>query len=725
MPGDERTVHAGDHRESPPEYCCYGCRFAASVARDKADPQSNHGTLTRLGISIFFTLNVMMFTMVLWTDDIYRDDPSMSAAAVSLLHDVLRYLVLLFTIPVVWLLGLPLIENALADLRRWTISTDLLLFLGVLAACVYSMTSVWHGHGHVYFEVACVVLVAVTLGRWLEATGKQRTTEVLRSLQSLIPTSVRRITAESSTEDTDEIVATTQLVIGDRVRVLPGERIPVDGQVEQFRAMVDEQVITGESQPVVKAPPDAVFAGSMALDGPLVVAAAVPPGNTTMDRLVEAVLQSAMQKERYGRLADRASAIFLPAVLVIAFVTLIVHQRQAGLAEGLLASLAVVLIACPCALALATPMAIWAALGTASAAGILFRRGDALSQLAEARVICFDKTGTLTTGHPRVDTFHPDGVTPLQHVRGAARALAQATRHPLAQATELYLSALPAESIRLTQIEVHPGMGVKGEMRTADGTSSFRSDVGRPTVMGYLGSARWMHESGQRISEGLKSAAARDGRGGQSLLFVAWDGEVRGFVSLQETLRPQAKQLVSNLTQAGFRVMVLTGDRAVRGRQLAEQLGVTVHAELLPEQKQHVIAQARAAYGPVVMVGDGVNDLPALALADVGVAMGCGADITCQAADVCLMSSDLNHLPLALQLAKRTVMTIRWNLFWSFLYNIVGIGMAAVGWLNPIVAAGAMVASSVLVMSHSLRLARRTPEWTNPAPAAELQISRA
>lgn len=672
-----------------PRYCCFGCRFAAAVVHESGDEGAVRWTLTRLGLAIFFTMNVTVFTMGLWTIGIYEAEGASRMAASY--QDVFRYLALLFSLPVLFLLGWPLFESAIDGLGRGIFSTDLLLSAGVLAAYGYSAASVASGHGHVYFEVGCIILVFVTLGRWLEAVGKLETTHVLDGLEKLLPTDVRRVS-----DGVETLVAREAVRAGDCLRVLPGERFPADGRLLAHHASVDEQVLTGESRPIDKGPGDAVFGGTLDLDGNVLIEVSASGPEAALSRLVQLVRQARESKGRYERLADRISSWFFPCIGVIASLTLAVHWRLEGLERGLLAALAVTLIACPCALGLATPMAVWTALGRAANRQVLFKSGETLERLAEIRAIRFDKTGTLTTGTPVVSAYVPDGVTDPDLIVRRAAGLALCSPHALSTAIGRFAAATVGAKAPLTA-RVLPGRGVQG---------TFGS-TGAPV---YLGSARLMKERAQAVSKSLRHIVRDATKRGKSIALIGWGGRVRGLFAFDETIRASANATIAWCRSSGYDTAVLTGDHSVRGLDLGRQLGLPVHADLLPEDKIAAVQQARQEIGAVAMVGDGINDAPALAASDVGVALGCGTDVSRDSAQVCLLTDDLTRLPWSLMLARRTVRIIRQNLYWSFAYNGIGVLCAAMGWLNPALAAFLMVGSSVLVIANSLRLRRPLPD---------------
>jgi heavy metal translocating P-type ATPase len=667
-----------------PQYCCSGCRLAAEIAQDRGDSAPT-ALLTRLGFAIFLTMNVICFTMVLWSGDVYADGDPNRTQVTGLLADVFRYLSLFFSWPVAYLLAGPLARNAWQQLCRGAAATDLLLVFGVAAAFLYSTISVLRGAGHIYFEVGCIVLVFVTLGRWLETTGKQQANAALDALAKLLPNEVRRIVGTR-----EEIVPLDEIQTGNVLRLLPGERVPTDARILSGQAAVDEQLVTGESHPSIKECGDVLYGGTLNLDGQLLIQATSAASEGTLQRLVEAVAAARLTKGHYQRLADRVAEWFLPIATLLAVGAFAYHMHYHGIEQGLLAATAVVLIACPCALGLATPLAVWTALGTAARMQILFRHGDSLERLAAVQAVLFDKTGTLSTGEAEVsDSALAIDESP-ETIRRITRSLVAASSHPLSRAIGEYLGPPQSADIPLPAVQTVPGRGIVGE--SSDGLNYF------------LGSVRWMQESGLIIPTELQTSLDRFAREGKAIACLGWNNKVRAVYACHESLRPEAAMAIHSLQQLNLHLEILSGDYAARAESIAKSLTISVRADLLPSDKVAAVQQAKSQFRAVAMVGDGINDAPALATADVGIAMGCGADVSREAADVCLLSSNLNHLTDAISLARRTVRVIRQNLFWAFAYNIVGIGLACTGKLNPIWAAIAMTASSVIVVTNSLRL---------------------
>jgi heavy metal translocating P-type ATPase len=413
---------------------------------------------------------------------------------------------------------------------------------------------------------------------------------------------------------------------------------------------------------------------------------------TTLGRMNRLLEEARASKSDYERLADRVVRYFLPATVLLAVAAGYLGYGRGGADQAVMAALSVLLIACPCALGIATPLAVWIAMGRSAEKGALFRDGSVVERFAAVSTIGLDKTGTLTSGRPSVTGFHTsdrNGHNQIDSPLALAAAVVVGCEHALARSVRAYAVAAGVEGLQPEQTCIMPGRGIAGQ-------------VGGRQV--HLGSLRYMAESSLTFDEGLASEAGSIIGRGDGITCVGWGGVVRGVFAFSEELRQSSRGAVSELKRLGCEVTVLTGDHEERGRKIGQALGVQVLSQLLPEDKLNWIEQVRGSGKRVAFVGDGINDAPALAAADVGIAMGCGSDLTRESASLCLLGDDLTALPTLLQLARRTVRTVRTNLLWAFGYNFVGIGLAVFGLLNPIVAAGVMVLSSLFVVSNSLRL---------------------
>ena len=693
IPG-RRLTRRSITADAGPIYCCGGCRFAASIFAAENTEGHAHQLLVRLGLATFCTMNVLAFSMALWSRDVYGAHPSDTTAFAGALDELFRYATLLFAVPVLVLLGGPLFANAYQAVRRTVITADLLVLLGVVSAFAYSITSVVRGEGRIYFEVGCVVLAFLTLGKWFEATGRLKMNQSLDELTKLLPAMVHIVSDGIVKDEPRESVR-----VGDTIRVLAGERFAIDGQIISGTAEVDEQIVTGESRTIAKVPGDPVFGGTLNIDGDLRVAVTAASGDETVSRILDMVRKARHAPGRFQRLADRIAAWFVPVVAVIALGAAWHHGRAEGIDAGILSGLAVALIACPCAFALATPMAIWTALGCAARYRILFRNGQALEQLARVQLLFFDKTGTLTSGEAEVEGILLAESASADEVLERVVPLVTASNHTFSQAIRRYAGGYIRDE-STTSVTTVPG---KGLWKSAGDNTT------------YLGSRRMMRDFFLAIPHSLASRTARFEESA-SLTYLAWADRVQAVFVLREQLRSEAQSAIASCAQLGVQAVVLTGDNSARATWLQQRFATKVVAEQLPVDKLATIQAARRRGSVVGMIGDGINDAPALAAADVCIAMGCGADLSRDSAAMCLLSNDLAQIPWSILLARKTTRIIRQNLFWAFIYNIAGIGLAISGHLNPIWAGLAMVVSSVFVVTNSLRLNHFPAPIDTPSP---------
>jgi Cu+-exporting ATPase len=585
------------------------------------------------------------------------------------------------------------LRAAWGALRDGTGNMDLLVSLGTGSAVLLSLWQLWrhgpaHAHG-LYFEAAVVVLFFVLLGKWLEARAKRGTGAAIRALLALRPRTAKRLD-EAGLEH--ELPAAA-LAVGDRVVVRPGERVPVDAAVEQGEAGLDESALTGESRAVAKAPGDTVRTGTVVLDGRLVLRATAVGADTTLARVAALVAAAQASRAPVQKLVDRVSAVFVPVVIGIAAVTLLGWLLAgAGFEAALLHAVAVLVIACPCALGLATPAAIMAGTGAAARAGILVRDAEAIERAHAVTLVAFDKTGTLTEGRPRLAGLHVAGIAEAEALALAA-ALQAGSEHPLARAVLAAHGATPTPADGFRAL---PGRGVEGSVD------------GRRLA---LGSPRLLAESGTDAGA-LAEAATAEAAQGRTLAWLIAPAEHRALALLafEDAPKPRAAEAVAGLRAMGVEVAMLSGDIAPAAEAAARALGIgRVAAEVLPAGKAEQVKAWRAEGAHVAMVGDGVNDAPALAAADLGIAMGTGTDVAIAAAGITLMRGDPGLVPAALDVTRRTYSKVKGNLAWAFAYNLAGLPLAALGFLSPPLAGAAMALSSVCVVGNALLLTRWHP----------------
>ena len=575
-------------------------------------------------------------------------------------------------------------------LRGGGANMDVLVVLGTSMAWLYSAVVVLLGlHEPVYFEAGAVVITLVLLGKLLEARARSRTSAALEALLRLQPRTAH-VVRDGRTAD----IALDAVVVGDVFLVRAGESVPVDGIVRDGRSTVDESTLTGESIPVAKTAGDTVFAGTVNHDGLLECTASAVGRSTLLAGIVRLVAEAQGSKAPVQRLADRVSAVFVPTVLVVAIVTFALTQWiTADAVRALVHAVAVLVIACPCALGLATPTAIMVGTGRGAQMGIVIRNASALELAARVSVLVVDKTGTLTEGAPRAtDVIAFDGWTEDEVLR-IAGSLEQGARHPLGKAIIEAAQQRGFASAHLEHFHNHPGEGVSGRIVDASGDE----------VEALLGSVAFVRERGAWVDDNAV-AALRDA--GKSVVVVAVDERAVGAIALADSLRSTSQRAIERLHHAGVRVVMLTGDHSSTARAIAKQAGVDeFRAEVSPGDKAAAVRELRSS-GIVAMAGDGVNDAPALAAADVSFAMGAGSDIAIAAADVTLVRNDLNAVADAILLSRATLSKIRQNLFFAFAYNVLGIPLAAMGLLSPMIAGAAMAASSVSVVTNALTLKR-------------------
>ncbi|TAN30693.1 MAG: copper-translocating P-type ATPase [Castellaniella sp.] len=548
---------------------------------------------------------------------------------------------------------------------------------------------------HLYFEAAAVVATLILLGRWLEARARGQAGTAIRHLLDLQP---RTAWVRREGDWSEQPIAA--LAVGDELRVRPGEKVPVDGAVTEGESWVDESMITGEPMPVTCRPGDRLIGGTLNTHGSLIMRATQVGANTVLASIIRMVEQAQSAKLPIQQLVDRVTGWFVPAVMalaILAFLGWAFWGPEPWLTHALVAGVAVLIIACPCAMGLATPISIMVATGRAAGLGIIFRQGDALQRLRGVRVIAFDKTGTLTRGRPALSDALPlDGST-RSALLAAVASVQSASEHPIARAI---LDAADAEHLPLTPVEAFTALTGAGVQGRVDGHAWL------------LGNEALMIDHGIPVDDPAL-ARMRDLAGqGKTVFLAARDGRLAGILAVADTLRPSARQAVSRLHALGLKTALITGDHEATAHAVADELGIdVVHARTLPAHKAAILQSLQREVGPLAFVGDGINDAPALATADVGIAVGQGTDVAIESADVVLMNEDLNSVARTVALSRLTLRNIAQNLFWAFAYNAALIPVAAgvfYPWtglqLSPMLGAGAMALSSVFVVTNALRL---------------------
>ena len=604
-----------------------------------------------------------------------------------------QWLSLALATPVVLWAGFPFHRAAWRNLRHGATTMDTLVSLGTLAAWAWSVVAVcFLDSGETYFEVAAVVTTFILLGRFFEARARQRSGAALRALLELGAKDVALLGEDGS----ERRIPIGELRVGDRFVVRPGEKVATDGIVEEGHSAVDQALLTGESTPVEKRPGDAVVGAAINAGGRIVVRATKIGGDTALAQIGRLVSAAQAGKAPIQRLADRISAIFVPIVLVLSAGTLgfwLLDGASAG--EAFTAAVAVLIIACPCALGLATPTALLVGTGRGAQLGILIKGPEVLESTRRVDTIVLDKTGTVTTGRMELRAVIPAAASDRGELLKLVGGLEYASEHPVGRAISDAARRACGELPAVTSFKSHAGVGVEGVVEGHDVVA------GRPSLLA---------ERGLHIPDELAAARADAQDRGETVVAAGWDGAVRGLLVVADAVRPSSEAAVARLTALGLRPLLLTGDNAQTAAAVAAEVGIDeVVADVLPAGKAEVIRRLQDEGRVVAMAGDGVNDAPALAQADLGLAIGSGTDVAIEASDITLVSGDLLASADAIRLSRRTLATIKGNLFWAFGYNVAALPLAAAGYLNPLIAGAAMAGSSLFVVANSLRLRRFQP----------------
>ena len=652
----------------------------------------------RMWVSAAFTVPVLLLAM---------GEAFVGDAVTDLFGDSLNIVMLVLSSPAILWGGWPFFVRAVASVRHRSLNMFTLIGLGVAVAYVYSLFAAlapdWfpqsfqneHGMVGVYFEVAATIVTLVLLGQVLELRARGRTSAAIKGLLELAPATAIRVDAAGA----DEEVQLDQVLVGDTLKVKPGTKIPVDGVVADGRSSVDESMITGEPIPVTKSAGDAVIGATINGTGLLLMRAEKVGADTLLSQIVHMVAEAQRSRAPIQKLADRVAAWFVPMVVLVAIASAIlwaVVGPEPKAAHALLVAVSVLIIACPCALGLATPMSITVAMGKGAGLGVLFKSAESIELLRSMDTLIVDKTGTLTEGRPSLQDVEVASGFTADEVLGLAAAVEAGSEHPLAEAIVDGARARGVTPQAATDFQSVTGKGVTAQV---DGKGVA------------LGNAALMEQLGADVAQ-LMQPAERLREQGHTAMFVSVDGIAAGVVSVADSIKETTQHAISDLRAEGVRIIMLTGDNATTAQAVAEQIGIDeVEADVLPDQKAHIVKRLQAEGRRVAMAGDGINDAPALAQADVGVAMGTGTDIAMESADVTLVKGDLRGITRAIRISHATMRNIKQNLFFAFAYNTLGIPIAAgvlypfTGMLlSPMIAAAAMSLSSVSVIGNALRL---------------------
>ncbi len=692
-----------DVRASPCPLCGMALEPEGVIAGEEDTAELDDMT-RRFWISAAFTLPLLVWTMGEMVPGL---GPAMHGAVPA---GVATWLQLLLATPVVLWGGWPFFERAVQSVRTLNLNMFTLIGLGVAVAYGFSLVATLapeifppafrgtDGSVGVYFEAAAVITTLVLLGQVLELKARSKTSGAIRELLELAPARARRIDDAGNEEE----VSLDDLQAGDLLRVRPGEKVPVDGTLEEGHSSVDESMITGEPVPVEKSAGDAVTGGTVNGTGSFTMRAGRVGDDTVLSQIVHMVAEAQRSRAPIQRLVDVVAAWFVPVVVLASVVTFVVWSLfgpEPAMALAIVNAVAVLIIACPCALGLATPMSIMVGTGKGAQMGVLIRDAESLETLEKVDVVVVDKTGTLTEGKPRLITVEGAGDSDESTLLSLAAAVEAASEHPLAAAIVAGARDRGIEPERASGFESITGQGAQADV------GARRVAIGNHKLMDAIGAA---DESLRRRADVLRSE-------GQTVMFVAIDGAPAGLIGVADPIKESTPDAIRRLHRSGVRVVMLTGDSRRTAQAVADAVGIDeVHADVSPEDKHRIVRELQNAGAVVAMAGDGINDAPALAQADVGIAMGTGTDVAMESAGITLMRGDLRGVAQVRDLSRATMRNIRQNLFLAFVYNSLGVPIAAgvlypwLGWLlNPMIAAAAMSLSSVSVIGNALRLRRQ------------------
>ena len=664
-------------------FCCSGCSLVYQITGQLGEAGEASFWLAKLGLGCFFAMNVMTLSLLLYSGHLTEIDPEIVPK--------IAYISFALATPVMFILGWPFVKHALSEIAALSFGMDSLIALGAVSAYVASTYATFTGNPQIYFDTATMILVLVTLGRFLEASAKARASEALEHLLDLAPQEA--VVVEAGQEHR---VAIAALRVGDQVLIRPGERIPVDGKVIEGAADVDESTLTGEATPVSKSRGDPVMRATVTMAGRLIVEVIHSADDTMFAQVVRLMEEAQAAHGPLRRLVDRIAAIFVPAVVGLAGLTGFLRLPD-GLEPALLSSLSVLLIACPCPLGLATSLATWAGLGRAAPSGVLIRSGDALECLAGLKTLYFDKTGTLTMGQAALQAVQVEPDT-FQNVWLSACASVEAySEHALGKGLVEAVTARGLPLHPILDFKASPGLGVEGIVACP---GEFPSRV-------VVGNERFFSQQGIALAGKLREKKRRYEAAGLTVILGAWNEQAQGLAAFGDQVRPEAPEAIEALKGLGLELRLASGDNEAATQRVAAMLGIPrLAASLLPSQKAELVREEQTR-GAVGVIGDGINDAPALATASLGIAMGSGTDLAKETADVSILRNDLRQIPWLIRLARATRWTVRGNLIWAFCYNAIGLILAVQGILTPILAALAMVVSSLFVVCNSLRLQKR------------------
>lgn len=652
--------------------------------RHKAQRAEAKDLLVRFGTAAFLSSNLMIYSFALYAGYFQGFDGNIKF--------FLEVISLFLTIPVIFYSGMPFIKNTIRGLSSFNFTMDSLITVGAGSAFIYSIYSLFTG-GEVYFDTSAMIITLILLGRYIETVAKGKASMTIQMLAELIPQEARRVSSNSQQGISSdfEMVSLASIKKGDYILVRPGERIPLDGVVASGESEVDESVITGESKPVFKTAGVEVIGGSINLFGSVVFEVKKTDKESVLSKIIESVTEAQATKPRIQNTADRIVTVFVPAIIIISFLTVLFYLvNGAALGFALMTGVSVLVIACPCSLGLSTPLAVMICSGIASSKGILLKNGEVIEHVTGLSGVVFDKTGTITMGKPVLKkSIILDSSINAGELLKIAASLEQFSEHSAGHAiTE---AAKGLDRYGASGFMAVPGKGVEGEING---------------IHVFVGNADFMTLNGIAVSEELKNSILSFESEGHTAVFTGWETGLRGIFLVADSIREDAAAAVSKIKDMGLSTTVISGDTVATTRAIAASVGINdVIGGALPTKKRELVAGLQKN-GKIMMIGDGINDAPALTEAYVGVGMGRGTEIAMESADAILVRNSLEAVPFLIYLCRKTFSIIKQNIFWAFFYNIAAIPLAVSGVLHPIVAAGAMSVSSLFVIFNSLRIKR-------------------
>jgi Cu2+-exporting ATPase/Cu+-exporting ATPase len=661
-------------------FCCTGCYLIQKITGTSGEEGVSQVLLGKFGLGLALSMNVLFMSMPLHVEAASSSEFVIPAA----LAVALKYLLLFFSIPVMLVLGIPIAVSSIESLRVGELGTEVLILIGAVAAFAISVKSTLAGVGEVYFETATMILTLFTLGRYIDSKAKWRASESIKGLSSLVPNRVIRILPDGAKES----VNADNITIGDRVLLRPGERIPLDGMVISGKGSVDESFLSGESKPVFKKEEMEVFAGSINLDGTLVLEIRKPAEEFLVRKIEKLMQKIRANPSAINRISDRLAAWFIPVITAIGLTVLSYWLYKGEPSIGIMRMLAVLLISCPCAFGIAAPMAIWLGLGLAAQKGAIIMGADILEGLAKLKTVFFDKTGTLTTDTPEITAILNTKGREEDELLTIAASLDSNSTHPLARSLVEEADRRGLKLSDAIEIKNMPGSGIEGEIN------------GKQY---YLGSRRWITSLIKEEESELLKRDPPEGDESSGMVFLLEEGNVIGAFIFSQALREGAVEALEAIKKMGIRTVILTGDDekgavAIKNRLTPD----AIKWRLFPADKAKEI-RAEEKTKITAMVGDGVNDAPALEAAHIGIAMGCGTELTRESAKVNLLGDDLRMIPFLIHLSRKVRRKVMVNFLWAFSYNLIGTFLAITGVITPLFAVMAMILSSLMVIGNTLR----------------------